>query len=74
MDSHFHGNDRTHTSPNIYEMRVELSKEKMEFKNMQEAVLVCGRHDENVRLIERELGVAIISRDNEIVIEGEPKA
>ncbi len=46
---------------------------KIEFKNSQEAVAVCGRHDENVRLIDRELGVRIISRGNEITIEGEPE-
>lgn len=47
-----------------------MVKEKIEFKNSQEALLVCGRHDDNVKLIERELGVGIITRGNEITIEG----
>ena len=49
-----------------------MVKKRIEFKNSQEALLVCGRHDENVKLIDRELGVKIISRGNEITIEGEP--
>ncbi len=50
-----------------------MVKKKMEFKNSQEALLVCGRHDENVKLIDRELGVVIITRGNEITIEGKPE-
>ncbi len=49
----------------------ELVKKKIEFKNNQEALSVCGRHDENVRLVDRELGVKMISRGNEIIVEGE---
>ena len=48
-----------------------LAKEKIEFENSQEAVAVCGRHDENVKLIRGELNAQIISRGNEIIIDGE---
>ncbi len=48
-----------------------MVKKKIEFKNNQEALSVCGRHDENVRLVDRELGVKMISRGNEIIVEGE---
>ncbi len=50
-----------------------MVKEKIEFKNSQEALLVCGRHDENVKLIDRRLGVGIITRGSEITIEGKPE-
>jgi phosphate starvation-inducible PhoH-like protein len=48
-----------------------LVKKSIEFKNMQEAVAVCGRHDENVKLIEKNTKAQLISRGNEITIEGE---
>ena len=52
----------------------KVVKEKIEFKNSQEAVTVCGQHDENIRLIDKALAVRMISRGNEIVVEGEPDA
>ena len=48
-----------------------MVKEKIEFDNSQEAVEVCGRHDENVKLVRREFDLQIISRGNEIIIDGE---
>ena len=48
-----------------------MVKKSIEFKNMQEAVAVCGRHDENVKLIEKSTKARLISRGNEIIIEGE---
>ncbi len=38
---------------------------------MQEALEVCGRHDENIKLISRGTNAKIISRGNEVVVEGE---
>lgn len=48
-----------------------MVKKNIEFKNMQEALAVCGRHDENVKLIEKSTKAQLISRGNEIIIEGE---
>ena len=50
-----------------------MVKKNIEFKNMQEAVAVCGRHDENVKLIEKSTKAQLISRGNEITIEGVSK-
>ena len=48
-----------------------MVKKKMEFDNSREAVEVCGRHDENVKLIRREFDSQIIGRGNEITVDGE---
>lgn len=50
-----------------------LVKKTIEFENMQEALAVCGTHDENVKLINKEMGSRMISRGNEIIVEGEPE-
>ena len=40
---------------------------------MEQAVALFGRLDENVRLIEQQYGVTVVSRDSELKISGEPE-
>lgn len=43
-------------------------------KDSEEARILFGTHDENLKLIEKELGVAIIARGTELKVQGEAKA
>ena len=47
-----------------------MVKKKIEFKNSEEELAVCGQHDENIKLIEKDANAWIISRGNEMIIEG----
>ena len=40
---------------------------------MEQVVALFGRLDENVRLIEQQYGVSVISRDSELKVSGEPE-
>ncbi|MGI5928435.1 PhoH family protein [Pseudoflavonifractor sp.] len=40
-------------------------------ERMEEAVNIFGSFDENIRIIERELGVTVVSRDGELKVSGE---
>ena len=50
--------------------RVYMSKKELRLKSADEAKLLCGPHDENLRLIEKELGVSIFGRGHDVTIEG----
>ena len=40
---------------------------------MEQAVALFGNFDENIRLLEKEYGVSILTRDSELKISGEPE-
>ena len=40
---------------------------------MEQAVSLFGRLDENIRLIEQQFGVSVVSRDSDIRVDGEPE-
>jgi len=46
-------------------------EERVSFDNEQEIVALLGRHDENIRYLERVFGVRVVVRDGEIGISGE---
>ncbi len=49
-------------------------RKTIEFKNLGEAQSICGPYDENIKIIEAEFPVTIISRGSELFVEGEPEA
>ena len=49
-----------------------MAERLLSFLSTETLLAVFGSYDENVRIIERELGVEIISRDQYIKISGEP--
>ncbi|TET45724.1 PhoH family protein [Candidatus Aerophobetes bacterium] len=52
----------------------ELGEVKITVENPREISLLCGKEDENLKLIEKELGVEFILRDNLLRINGETHA
>ena len=41
---------------------------------MEDAIDLFGSFDENIRLIEKELGIHVVSRDDQLKISGEAEA
>lgn len=52
----------------------QIVEEKVSLADNRAAARLCGERDENLRLIEKELGVAIIPRGTELVVSGEAGA
>jgi len=52
----------------------ELGEVKITVENPREISFLCGKEDENLKLIEKELGVEFILRDNLLRINGETHA
>ena len=52
----------------------ELGEVKITVENPREISLLCGKEDENLKLIEKELGVEFILRNNLLRINGETHA
>lgn len=50
-----------------------MEKDLKLIKNTEEARALFGTHDENLKIIEKELGVTIIARGNELKIQGGAK-
>ncbi len=48
-----------------------MVEQRMSIGRMEEAINVFGSFDENIRLIESELHVAVTNRDGELKITGE---
>ena len=46
-------------------------EQRIGIERMEEAVNLFGSFDENIRIIERELSVAVVSRDGELKVSGE---
>jgi phosphate starvation-inducible PhoH-like protein len=51
----------------------EISETKVVLANSEEAIAVAGNREENLRLIEREVGAHIGARGNEIRVRGAPE-
>lgn len=50
-----------------------MFEQTVQFDRMEHAVGLFGNFDENIRLIEREFNVSIISRGSDIKVKGEPE-
>ncbi len=48
-----------------------LTEQCISVERMEDAVDLFGSFDENIHIIERELGVAVVSRDSELKVSGE---
>lgn len=48
-------------------------EQRIGIERMEEAIDLFGSFDENIRLLEAELGVTIVNRGGEIVLSGEPE-
>jgi phosphate starvation-inducible PhoH-like protein len=48
-------------------------EKKIELNDNQEAKILCGRFDENIKLIETELEIDIIPRGNQLILKGKDK-
>lgn len=45
-----------------------MTEQSISLERMEETISVFGSFDENIRLIERELGVTVVSRDSALKI------
>ena len=45
-------------------------EQRIGIERMEEAINLFGSFDENIRLIEQELGVRVVSRDGQVKISG----
>lgn len=52
---------------------VEVIEQIINVDRMEQAVALFGNFDENIRLIEQQFGVAILSRDSDLKVSGEPE-
>ena len=48
-----------------------MTEQTMSIERIEEAINVFGSFDENIRIIERELSVSVVSRDGELKVSGE---
>ena len=48
-----------------------MTEQTINIERMEDVIDVFGSFDENIKLIEQELGVAVVSRDNQLKISGE---
>ncbi len=48
-----------------------MTEQTINIERMEDAIDVFGSFDENIRLIEHELGVSVVNRDSEVKISGE---
>ena len=47
-----------------------MVKKGLTLQSDTEAKLLCGPHDENLRLVEKELEVSIFGRGHTVIVEG----
>lgn len=48
-----------------------MTEQTINLERLEDAISVFGSFDENIRLIEHELGVAVVSRDSQLKVTGE---
>lgn len=53
-------------------MNVQTAPERLPLRDAHEAMALFGRRDETLRLVEKELGVTISSRGDDVAIDGDP--
>ncbi|MCF0123391.1 MAG: phosphate starvation-inducible protein PhoH, partial [Ruminiclostridium sp.] len=51
-----------------------MIEQTVSIERMEEAIAIFGSFDENIRLIEKELGVHVVGRDDQLKISGEAEA
>ena len=51
-----------------------MIEQTVSIERMEEAIDIFGSFDENIRLLEKELGVQVVGRDDQLKISGEPEA
>ena len=50
-----------------------MIEQTVSIERMEDAIDIFGSFDENIRLIEQELGVRVVGRDGQVKISGEEK-
>ena len=48
-----------------------MTELSINLERLEDAISVFGSFDENIRLIEHELGVSVVSRDSQLKVSGE---
>ena len=48
-----------------------MTEQTISIERMEQAISIFGSFDENIKIIEHELGVSVVSRDSELKISGE---
>ena len=48
-----------------------MTEQTINIERMEDVVDVFGSFDENIKLVEHELGVTVVSRDDQLKISGE---
>ena len=48
-----------------------MTEQTINIERMEDVIDVFGSFDENIKLIESELGVTVVSRDNQLKVSGE---
>ena len=51
-----------------------MTEQTLQMEQVELMIAVFGAFDENIKLIERELGLTIVSRETELKVSGEPEA
>ena len=51
-----------------------MTEQIISIERMEDAVAIFGSFDENIRIIERELGVTVVNRDSQLKISGDGEA
>ena len=54
--------------------RNHLTEQTISIDRMEDAIAVFGAFDENLKIIEHELGVSVVSRDDQLKVAGEAEA
>ena len=47
-----------------------MTEQTINIERMEEAINIFGSFDENIRLIEQELGVTVLNRDSQLKVTG----
>lgn len=50
-----------------------MIEQTVSIERMEDAIDLFGSFDENIRLIEKELGIHVVSRDDQLKISGEAR-
>ena len=48
-------------------------EQRISIERLEQAINIFGSFDENIRLVEQEFSVAVVNRDGELRVEGEPE-
>ena len=48
-----------------------MTEQSISFERLEDTINVFGSFDENIRIIERDMGVTVVNRDSQLKIAGE---